>query len=50
MQQALGRFAASGATFDVWFKRQLISVTGINLSTPSPRPLSELLSHYEAAA
>lgn len=47
--RALGRFTASRAAFDLWFKRQLASVTGVDLSAPPPGPLSELLSRYETA-
>ncbi len=46
--KALGMFAASRDAFDVWFKRQLADVTGVDLNTPPPGPLSELVSHYEA--
>ena len=38
------------AAFDVWFKRQLADVTGVDLNIPPPRPLSRLVSHYEATA
>ena len=48
-KRALDRFAASRAAFDVWFKRQLANVTGVDLSLPPPGPLSELVSRYEAA-
>ncbi|MGN6564367.1 MAG: hypothetical protein ACTHMU_17050 [Thermomicrobiales bacterium] len=47
--RALGRFAASRESFDVWFKEQLAAVTGVDLNEPPPGPLSELVSHYEAA-
>jgi hypothetical protein len=47
--RALGRFAASPEPFDVWFKEQLVAATGVNLNDPPPGPLSELVSHYEAA-
>ena len=50
LNRALGRFAAWREAFDVWFKRQLADVTGVDLSTPPPGPLSELVSRYEAAA
>jgi len=46
--KALGMFAQSREAFDVWFKRQLADVTGVDLNTPPPGPLSELVSHYEA--
>ena len=48
--RALARFAASRDEFCVWFKRQIAEVTGVDLSTPPPGPLSELVSRYEAAA
>ena len=50
VNRALGRFTASQAAFDVWFKRQLANVTGVDLSTPPLGPLSELVSRYEVAA
>lgn len=50
LHRALDRFAASRSAFDVWFRRQLATVTGIDLGTPPPGPLSELVSRYEAAA
>lgn len=48
LNRALGRFAASPAAFDTWFKRQLADVTGFDLNIPPPGPLSWLISHYEA--
>ena len=50
LTRALGRFAASRAAFDVWFRRQLADVTGVDLSIPPPGRLSELVSRYEATA
>ncbi len=47
--RALDRFVASQVAFDVWFRRQLAEVTGIDLGAPPPGPLSELVSRYEAA-
>jgi hypothetical protein len=47
--QALGQFAASQEPFDVWFKERLAAVTGVDLNNPPPGPLSELVSHYDAA-
>jgi hypothetical protein len=47
--RALARFAASREGFDVWFKRQLAGVTGVDLNAP-PGRLSEVLSRYEATA
>ena len=48
--RALDQFAASREAFDVWFKRQLAEVTGVDLNSPPPGPLSRLVSHYEATA
>ena len=50
LNRALGRFAAAQGAFNVWFRRQLADVTGVDLSTPLPRRLSELVSRYEAVA
>jgi hypothetical protein len=47
--KALGQFAASREPFEVWFKERLAVVTGVDLNDPPPGPLSELVSHYEAA-
>lgn len=46
--RALEMFAASRADFDVWFKRRLQEVTGVDLEAPPAGPLPELLSRYEA--
>ena len=46
--KALGMFAASREAFDIWFKERLAAVTGVDLNTPPPGPLSDLVSHYEA--
>lgn len=46
--KALGLFSQSRDEFDVWFKRTLSQVTGVDLNTPPPGPLSEQLSSYEA--
>jgi|SRR6185437_1179787 len=45
--RSLGQFAQSQDAFDLWFKQRLAAVTGVDLSTPPPGPLSELLSSYE---
>jgi len=46
---ALGQFAASQDEFDLWFKRRLDDVTGVDLNTPPPDlQLPELVSSYEA--
>ncbi len=46
--KALGMFSQSKEEFDVWFKERLADATGVDLNSPPPGPLSELLSHYEA--
>src|SRR6478672_7367834 len=46
--RSLGLFARSGEPFDVWFKERLAAVTGVDLNTPPPGPLSDLVSFYEA--
>jgi len=45
---ALPMFVASRDPFDLWFKEQMASVTGIDLNNP-PADLkpAELLSHYK---
>jgi hypothetical protein len=46
--RALDLFARSRDEFDVWFKRRLADLTGADLNSPPPGPMSELLSSYEA--
>jgi hypothetical protein len=48
---ALQSFVASRDEFDLWFKQQMLAVTGVDLNNP-PEGLApaELLSHYEATA
>jgi len=48
--RALGMFSASRDEFDVWFKRQMQDVTGVDLEAPPAGPLPELLSTYEVRA
>jgi len=47
--QALTSFVGSREPFDVWFKEEMLAVTGVDLNNP-PADLApaELLSHYEA--
>jgi len=45
--KAFQQFATSHDEFDQWFKRQVREVTGADLNTPPPGPLSEVLSRYE---
>ena len=49
-ERALGLFSQSTEAFDVWFKEQLASVTGVDLNNPPPGPLSELLSSYQTGS
>jgi len=47
--RALGIFSESREEFDLWFKRRLAEVTGVDLNTPPPdMKLPELVSSYEA--
>ena len=46
--RALDLFARSQDEFDVWFKRRLAELTGADLNSPPPGPMSEQLSSYEA--
>jgi hypothetical protein len=45
---ALGQFSGSRDPFDLWFKEQLASATGLDLNDPPEMQLPELVSHYEA--
>jgi hypothetical protein len=46
--QAVGQFSASRDPFDVWFKQQMASVTGVDLNNiPADFAPPELLSHYD---
>jgi hypothetical protein len=45
--KALSLFSASRDEFDMWFKR-LADSTGLDLNTPPPMQLPELLSSYSA--
>ena len=44
---SLRAFAASRDAFDVWFKHQLLQVSGVDLNQPSHIALPELLSSYQ---
>jgi hypothetical protein len=44
--QALRQFSQSRDAFDQWFKRRLAELTGVDLNTPPPGPLSEQLADY----
>ena len=45
--QALEQFSASQDEFDLWFKEQLATVTGLDLNNPPAMALPELVSSYE---
>jgi len=45
---ALSMFSLSREEFDQWFKQRLADATGLDLNTPPPGPLPELLSSYSA--
>ena len=45
---SLRAFAASRDGFDVWFKHQLLHVSGVDLNEPGEMTLPELLSSYRA--
>jgi hypothetical protein len=49
--RALEAFVGSRDPFDMWFKAEMLAVTGFDLNNPPPgtRP-AELLSHYQAAS
>ena len=47
--RALPMFVASREAFDVWFKEQMMAVTGLDLNNPpADMKPAELLSKYEA--
>ena len=46
--RAFGQFAASEDEFDRWFKARVLQTTGVDLKTPPPGPMSEILSDYRA--
>ncbi len=47
---ALKLFSESQDEFDLWFKRRLADVTGVDLNNPPEMSLPELLSSYSAEA
>ena len=47
---ALGAFSQSRDDFDLWFKRRLAGVTGVDLNDPPKMTLPELLSSYSAVS
>jgi uncharacterized protein DUF6176 len=46
--EAFRLFSASQDEFDLWFKRRLADVTGVDLNDPPEMQLPELLSSYSA--
>ncbi len=44
---SVGQFVNSKDDFDLWFKQQVKDTTGVDLNTPPPGPLSEILSVYQ---
>ncbi len=47
--KSVGMFSASQEPFDLWFKRRMAEVTGVDLnSLPADFAPPELLSHYDA--
>jgi hypothetical protein len=47
---ALQSFVASREPFDLWFKQQMLAVTGLDLNNPPEMTPPELLSHYEVGS
>ena len=45
---ALRLFSQSNDEFDQWFKRGLANITGVDLNSPPPWPLSDLVSSFSA--
>ena len=49
--RALEAFVGSRDAFDMWFKAEMLAVTGFDLNNPPPNTHpAELLSHYEAVS
>ena len=47
-ERALGLFSQSRDDFDLWFKRCMADVAGVDLNDPPEMTLPELLSSYSA--
>ena len=45
---AFSKFVQSQDSFDLWFKEQVLDVSGLDLNNPPEMQLPELLSVYEA--
>lgn len=49
--RALQSFVASRDPFDLWFKAQMLAITGLDLNNPpADMAPAELLSHYEGTS
>jgi hypothetical protein len=49
--RALQSFVASRDSFDLWFKAEMLAVTGLDLNDPpADMVLPELMSHYETTS
>lgn len=42
-------FVESREEFDMWFKKRLLEVTGLDLNNPPELTLPEVVSSYEAS-
>jgi hypothetical protein len=51
LNASLGAFIGSQDPFDLWFKQQLASITGVDLNAgpPSQEMIAETLAEYKAA-
>jgi hypothetical protein len=47
--KALSMFVESREEFDMWFRRRLLEVTGLDLNNPPDLTLPEVVSSYEAS-
>ena len=48
IDKAMGIIGASNDQFDIWFRKQVLDVHGIDLSQPLPGPMSVLKVDYSA--
>ena len=46
-ERAFGQFVQSQDEFDLWFKQQVLDISGLDLNNPPEMELPELLSVYE---
>jgi hypothetical protein len=47
-ESAFGQFVQSKDDFDLWFKQQVLDISGLDLNNPPELELPEVLSVYEA--